>query len=69
MNRCDICKLSTAALFVVVKQDEITSKAHACVGCFAILQQKSDGEYSGMTVEAVSQQEFNELIEKHALIP
>lgn len=61
--KCSICGPEldrSASLFVIIKQDDdIAHKARVCHSCLASIRKQSR-RYPGLTIEFVSQQDFNE---------
>jgi protein-arginine kinase activator protein McsA len=56
---CETCGERAAAIFMVVRENGSTAKAHVCIECF-----QEFVEIPGGTTEAVSLQEFKETEEE-----
>jgi protein-arginine kinase activator protein McsA len=54
-EKCNTCQEREATVFMVVRENGTTAKAHVCMGCFEDFR-----EIPGGTIEAVSLQEFKE---------
>jgi protein-arginine kinase activator protein McsA len=54
-EKCETCQEREATVFMVVREDGTTARAHVCLGCFEDIR-----EIPGGSVESVSLQEFKE---------
>ena len=54
---CEICQHRQAAVFMVVRREGRTAKAHSCLTCFEL----AEGNGFDLMVETVSLQEFEEI--------
>ena len=58
-EKCETCAERAAAIFMVVRENGTTAKAHVCIECFEDFR-----EIPGGITEAVSLQEFKEAEEE-----
>ena len=63
-QKCGVCEMEAAVIFMVMRQDARTAKDYVCMSCFEAVQ-----EYWGDAglVEAVSLQEWKEVVDNTRL--